>query len=255
VKYRFVDRGREPNKAKMESKMDFGKVLAAGSSSGNAKIDSRELSGKWRFSINTTVLSAAAVITVLVTAVPALLGSEFSLFSFWEDTDSKNQIEEVDAVEEAIEPIRESTFVEEVVENEPTVEEPVKVENPKTQLEEPTETVKNEDILIRARPIPDLQTFLISIDNELVYPKTAIKDSLEGFVRVFFKVNKEGYPEDFKINKSLGEVFDNEAIRVLKLHDQWEPATFNGQAVDSYFTIKVSFEIEKPKSNDTSENN
>lgn len=111
------------------------------------------------------------------------------------------------------------------------------------EKEQPETTVVYEDVIIPAKPIPGKEAFDKFINEKLVYPESELDNRVEGYVRVFFTVNKMGVAEDFKIRKSLGEAFDKEAIRVLKLFQQWESGSYNGEAVDSYLNIKVNFSL------------
>ena len=258
MKYRFEKNRKQLSSDRVKSNMDFKKVMSKAGAAGSGKMNSPELHSKWSLSVSTTVLSTAAVMTFLVVAGPALLKSENNPLKWWATSDPIEEVEKpqeiiVETPKKVTPPVLE---IEEAPVERIEVVEPVEKEVPQVELketveEEAEESINYEDVLVRAYPLPDLESFLNAIDEELIYPEEARKDSTQGFVRVFFKVNKEGVPEDFKINKSLGELFDNEAIRVLKTHRDWEPASFNGQAVDSYFTIKVLFEFEQPLPGDT----
>lgn len=82
------------------------------------------------------------------------------------------------------------------------------------------------------------------VDRELEYPKELLDDSIEGFVEVRFKVNRKGETEDFKISKSLGRYFDEEAIRVIKQYKNWKPATYSGEAQEDFLKLKVTFTLD-----------
>ncbi len=255
MKYRFGRKEKPISSEEIRSKMDFGKLTEQANGVSDKNISSPELNSKWKFSISTTVLSTAAVILILITAGPAILNSANNPFIRKDSPKPEPQVEQPAVI---LDTLNTASLVE-VEQDEPEEQvifeaKPIQKAQPKMLVEKPDtkeKPMRNEDVLVRAYPLPDLNSFLDAIDEELVYPEEARKDSVEGFVRVYFKVNKEGYPEDFKVNKSLGELFDNEAIRVLKQHKDWEPASFNGQAVDSYFTLKVSFEFKKPYPGDT----
>nr|WP_236017487.1 energy transducer TonB [Roseivirga sp. E12] len=130
---------------------------------------------------------------------------------------------------------------------------PKKVSVPVVTSNNSADSIKAEDIIVEARPLPDFQTFKDFVDRELKYPvdpigvgineETEEKEALEGYVEVFWTINKEGKAENFKIRKSMGQAFDNEAIRVLKLYQNWQPASFNGSAVDSNLRFKVNFRV------------
>lgn len=76
-------------------------------------------------------------------------------------------------------------------------------------------------------------------------------------VIVKFIINKNGEVSDPVILKSGGEPFDKEAIRVINMMPKWEPGENNGQPVDSYFTIPITFrakEIPEKTPAETSDN-
>lgn len=261
MKYRFVRKAKALSSEEIRAKMNFEELSRHDS---EANHDSSSAFHKnWSLPKRSTFISTAAAILILITAGPALLKSEISPFKRWYTPKVEKPTPEVSA-EEPIEVAREEVEVIQkpkkkapIKKEQPVVVEPMEVEEPVENkiIVEAEEPIKNEDVLIRAAPVPNLNVFLSTIDNELEYPKNRIEDEVEGFVRVFFKVNKEGKPEDFKVTKSLGKDFDNEAIRVLKLQQDWEPARFNGQAVDSYFTIKISFAMEEAGEGDSSKQN
>ena len=55
-----------------------------------------------------------------------------------------------------------------------------------------------------------------------------LEDPIEGKVAVRFTVNEEGRAVNFKIKKSFGQLFGNEAIRLLKKYQNWQPDSLNG---------------------------
>lgn len=56
-----------------------------------------------------------------------------------------------------------------------------------------------------------------------------------GKIIIEFIVNKEGKMEDFKILRSLIDILDNEAIRVMKLMPNWKP----GKCADQNVNVKL----------------
>ncbi len=75
------------------------------------------------------------------------------------------------------------------------------------------------------------------------YPKEAQEKNLQGKVLISFVVSKTGELKDFKVIKSVHPVLDNEALRVVKLMGKWIPGEVKGEAVETSFTIPVSFKI------------
>lgn len=79
----------------------------------------------------------------------------------------------------------------------------------------------------------------------LRYPKEAVEHGIQGRVNVTFMVEKDGKIGDVEISKSLDELLDQEAIRVIKASPKWKPAMVGGVPVRSYITIPVDFVLER----------
>jgi len=77
------------------------------------------------------------------------------------------------------------------------------------------------------RPEPDngWKAYQQYLKNNTVYPDTEREKKISGNVRVSFKVMGNGTLQDFKIIKSMGAAFDEEAIRVIKAGPSWIPAS------------------------------
>ena len=108
----------------------------------------------------------------------------------------------------------------------------------------PTEVSQN---YIAAEPelgYPHLYNYF---DNELRYPEEHRKDSINGIVTVAFVINKEGKPEQLKIQNSLGAAFDNEVMRLIEGMPKWKPATLNNKPVPSKISVPFTFSIRKMK--------
>lgn len=82
------------------------------------------------------------------------------------------------------------------------------------------------------------------LGSELVYPREAKENSIEGRVFVKFVVNKEGEVGDFEILKGIGSGCEDEAIRVLKSMPSWNPGKQDGKPVNVYFTMPILFKLE-----------
>jgi TonB family protein len=98
---------------------------------------------------------------------------------------------------------------------------------------------------VQAEPLagyPDLYAYF---DRELIYPKEAMNNPVEGVVTVTITISKRGNPENVKILNSLGESFDKEAIRVIKKMPSWKPARYNGRPVASKVSVPLTFQFKK----------
>jgi len=77
------------------------------------------------------------------------------------------------------------------------------------------------------------------------YPVLAQENGIQGTVYASFVIDKEGYPEAFRVVKSVHPVLDDESIRVLKEMPKWTPGKQKGQPVRVRYTVPVSFVIKQ----------
>lgn len=66
-----------------------------------------------------------------------------------------------------------------------------------------------------------------------------------GKVYIRFAIMKTGAVENIKVLKGVSEAVDNEAKRVIALMPNWIPAENNGEIVNSWVTIPISFHPSK----------
>jgi len=105
--------------------------------------------------------------------------------------------------------------------------------------------VNEEAFYLQAEPVKGYAHLYQYFRAALVYPPSAIQDSVQGVSTVTFTINKEGMPEDIMITQSLGQAFDVEAIRLIQQMPAWKPATYNGKPVKSKITLPVTFQLKK----------
>lgn len=75
------------------------------------------------------------------------------------------------------------------------------------------------------------------VDKNLQIPKSMGKICVEGKVYIGFIVEKDGTLTNIRVIKSVFEVLDNEALRVVKLMPKWIPAKIKGNSVRTQFYI------------------
>ncbi|WP_157493903.1 TonB family protein [Fulvivirga imtechensis] len=95
------------------------------------------------------------------------------------------------------------------------------------------------DYIIRAKPEGGNATFKKYIQDNLRYPSDT--SSVKGRVIVEFEVLADGELANFNIIRSLGESFDQEAIRVIKEGPKWSPTTRNGIPENDTARVRVKF--------------
>ena len=75
------------------------------------------------------------------------------------------------------------------------------------------------------------------------YPEAAEKAGTQGRVIVSFIVEKDGSVSNAKVQKSVSEELDAEALRVVNAMPKWTPGKQKGQAVRVKYTIPISFRL------------
>jgi protein TonB len=81
--------------------------------------------------------------------------------------------------------------------------------------------------------------------ENIKYPQTAVEMGLEGKCYLQFVVSENGYISNVKVKKGVTDCpeCDQEAIRVVKSMPRWKPGKINGKAVNSTFSLPVSFKL------------
>jgi protein TonB len=100
---------------------------------------------------------------------------------------------------------------------------------------------------VEASPLDGYPALYEYFSRELVYPEEGLRDSIQGIVTVSFVINQEGRPEKISIEKSLGEAFDRETIKVINNMPPWKPAHLNNRPVPSKLSLPMTFQIQKIK--------
>ena len=81
------------------------------------------------------------------------------------------------------------------------------------------------------------------LSRNLVYPRAALEAQITGTVLLRFTVNKDGSIEDIKVIREIDPILAREAVRVLQLLKDWEPAEKDGKKVRSVFQLPVNFSL------------
>ncbi len=262
MKYNFLNSGKKLTSDNIKSQMNFDNVVKGASIWAGVKLGFNllklgpKVSGGFLVGASAVIITTATLVVVNPDFSSKLNGEESfipepkkeliavrpdstsSISSFFKSNSLDSLVRSVDSISQAglEEPSSESQILI------PVPEQLVVVDS-----------IQNVDVKTKARPLPDFSSFQAFIDKELNYPIGPISVSVnendeditqeEGYVEVFWTINKQGKAKNFKIMKSMGDAFDNEAIRVIKSFKRWEPATYNGEAVESNLKLKVHFKI------------
>ena len=83
------------------------------------------------------------------------------------------------------------------------------------------------------------------LQENVVYPPEAVKDSIQGKVIIQFVVEKDGTVGEVKVARSVHELLDAEAVRVVKTLPRFYPGHRLGNAVSMWYTLPVTFKLQE----------
>jgi protein TonB len=83
------------------------------------------------------------------------------------------------------------------------------------------------------------------ISESLMYPQSAIDDSVSGIVYVQMIVDTLGCTKSHTIVKGVRQDLNKEALRIAKLIHFDKPATQNGKPVSVMYSIPIMFQLPK----------
>lgn len=81
--------------------------------------------------------------------------------------------------------------------------------------------------------------------DNLRYPVEAVENKIEGRVIVKFVVDKKGCVQSPQVVKSVAPSLDAEALRVIKLLSGFTPGTMNGEPVNVWYSLPITFKFNK----------
>ncbi len=113
------------------------------------------------------------------------------------------------------------------------------------EIIDPDGETKVYDAIVDVRPtFPGGDEKLLEwISQHLVYPENAIDSHIEGRVIIEFIVKADGSIGDAKIIRGVDDMLDAEALRIVKSIPRFNPAMLNGKAVESIFTLPITFRL------------
>lgn len=83
------------------------------------------------------------------------------------------------------------------------------------------------------------------IAEHVRYPQDAMREGKHGRVVVRFVVGKNGKLSSPKVVNSVSPSLDAEALRVVSLLEDFEPAMANGKPVNVHYTLPIQFNLKK----------
>lgn len=91
------------------------------------------------------------------------------------------------------------------------------------------------------------------ISENLKYPVEAQAKGTQGRVAIRFIVGKTGEIRNVTVVRGIDSECDAEAVRVIKAMPKWIPGREKGENVDVYFTIPITFKLNKVEKNQNTE--
>ena len=82
------------------------------------------------------------------------------------------------------------------------------------------------------------------LSSHIQYPTMAMENNIQGRVIVQFVVTKTGKVGEVKVVRGVDRDLDNEAVRVVKSLPDFIPGKMNGQAVNVWYTLPVTFKLQ-----------
>ncbi|MDA1120664.1 MAG: energy transducer TonB [Bacteroidetes bacterium] len=92
-------------------------------------------------------------------------------------------------------------------------------------------------------PVGGFGAFYTYIANNLEYPVSASRNSIEGKVFVKFVVEKDGSITDVVVLKGIEANCDNEAVKVIEAAPNWNPGKQRGRPVRVQMIIPIVFKL------------
>lgn len=87
------------------------------------------------------------------------------------------------------------------------------------------------------------EAFYQYVGKTMRYPVYARRNGIQGKVHIHIKVTKDGNVQFLSIYKGVNKFLDQEAARVLVQSPDWIPARNNGEPIDSYYIIPLTFKL------------
>lgn len=84
--------------------------------------------------------------------------------------------------------------------------------------------------------------------ENIKYPETAEKNGIQGRVICTFVVENDGSVTNVQILRSVDDLLDKEAVRVIQAMPKWVPGKQNGEPVFVKYTLPITFKLDTPKS-------
>lgn len=82
------------------------------------------------------------------------------------------------------------------------------------------------------------------LNKHLKYPSKALKRNVQGMVIIGFNITKTGKISDITVVRSVDKELDDEAVRIIKRTENWDPLIIGGIACDAYHKQPIIFRFD-----------
>ena len=82
------------------------------------------------------------------------------------------------------------------------------------------------------------------LSSHLQYPAVAAENGIQGRVIVKFVVDRDGSVSQAQVVRGVDPSLDREALRVVNSMPKWNPGMNNGEYVNVWFTIPITFGLQ-----------
>ena len=106
----------------------------------------------------------------------------------------------------------------------------------------------SENVIFRVvENMPDfpggMQAMYKYLSDNMIYPRIARENDIEGTVHLQFIVNKDGSVKEVEVLRGVHPVLDKEAARVIVNMPQWKAGKQRGKPVNVYYNLPVKFKL------------
>lgn len=111
------------------------------------------------------------------------------------------------------------------------------------------EEIVEEEIFVVVENEPEfpggMDSLMAFLARNIVYPKTAKENGIQGKVFLTFCVEKDGSISNIKVLRDIGGGCGAEAVRVVKMMPKWTPGKQRGKAVRVQYNLPIQFTLDE----------
>jgi TonB family protein len=82
------------------------------------------------------------------------------------------------------------------------------------------------------------------LGQNIVYPRKAREDGVEGTVYIGFVIDTDGSLIDIAVTRGVSKELDDEGVRVVKSMPKWSVGQIDGELVKVAYTLPIKFKLE-----------